>query len=56
MSFGFVFIVDTLLIFANQVGYNIGVLMLKRRINPKIIVALGGTIALSGIFASSFCK
>lgn len=55
IDLGFIFVVDTLLIVANTVGYNIGVFLLnKLRWNPKIIVASGGTVALCGIYFSSY--
>ena len=46
---------DTLLVLFNWFGYNIGTYLLQtRRWNPKLIISIGGSIALSGIFASSF--
>lgn len=57
LSFGFIFIVDTLLIAANTVGYNIGSFLMQHiRLNPKIVVSCGGGFALIGVFCSSFTK
>ncbi len=57
IDLGFIFIVDTLLIAANSTGYNIGTFLLnKLRLNPRLIVFLGGSFALTGVFLSSFTK
>jgi OFA family oxalate/formate antiporter-like MFS transporter len=57
INLGFIFIVDTLLIVANTIGYNIGTYLLNSvRLNPRLIVALGGGFALTGVFLSSFTK
>ena len=50
-----IFYVDVALVFLNCFGYQIGTYLLNSRgWNPKHILALGGTISLSGIFLSSF--
>lgn len=50
-----IFYVDVALIFLNCFGYLIGTYLLNfRRWNPKHILALGGSISLTGIFLSSF--
>jgi MFS transporter, OFA family, oxalate/formate antiporter len=57
IDLGFIFIVDTLLIVANTCGYNIGTFLLNYvRLNPRLIVAMGGGFALTGVFLSSFTK
>lgn len=57
INLGFIFIVDTLLITANTCGYNIGTYLLSSvRLNPRLIVSLGGGFALTGVYLSSFTK
>ncbi len=57
LSVGFIFIVDTLLIAANSTGYNIGTYLLtSRNWHPKLILVIGGTLALSGTYMSSYTK
>jgi len=56
INLGFIFIVDTLLIIANTFGYNIGTKLLSIRLNARLIVGLGGSFALTGVFLSSFTK
>ena len=52
-----IFYVDTALVLLNVCGYQLGSYLLNtRKWNPKIIIAMGGTIALTGIFLSSFQK
>lgn len=53
-SYGFIFLVDSMLIFANWTGYQLGsYLFMNRRWHPKLILALGGAISLTGVFLSS---
>lgn len=55
LSVGFIFIVDTLLITASTIGYNVSTFLLNsKRVHPKVIVACAGTFALIGVFGSSF--
>lgn len=57
ISLGFIFIVDTMLIAANTCGYNIGAYLLNsKRLNPRLIVGMGGSFALIGVFFSSYTK
>jgi MFS transporter, OFA family, oxalate/formate antiporter len=57
LSYGFIFIVDTLLITANSIGYNIGSFLLQSlRLPPKLVVGFGGSFALVGVFLSSYTK
>lgn len=57
IDLSFIFLVDTLLIFFEISGYNIGlVLIQKYRLNVKIVLACGAFIALSGFYLSSFAK
>ena len=50
-----IFYVDTALILLNTTGYQIGTHLLNvRKLNPKLILLLGGSISLCGIFASSY--
>lgn len=57
LSYGFIFIVDTLLITANTIGYNIGSFLMQRlRLAPKVVVGFGGGFALTGVFLSSYTK
>lgn len=57
ISLGFIFTVDTLLIVANTCGYNLGTFLLNTlRLNPRLVVAMGGSFALVGVFCSSFTK
>ena len=57
INVSFIFIVDSALILANWIGYNIGTYLLQnRRWHPRVIVGLGGTISLSGIYLSSYTK
>ena len=55
IDLGFIFIVDTLLIIANTLGYNIGTFLLnKLRLSPRIVVGVAGGLALAGVFLSSY--
>lgn len=57
LSVGFIFIVDTLLIAANSTGYNIGTYLLtQRNWHPKLVLSIGGCLALSGTYISSYTK
>ena len=57
LSVGFIFIVDTLLITASTIGYNVSTFLLNsKRVHPKLIVACAGTFALIGVFGSSFTE
>lgn len=50
-----IYYVDMAAVFLNLVGYQIGAYLLnERQWNPKYILLLGASIALTGIFASSF--
>ena len=54
VSYDFIFMVDTILVLANWIGYNLGTYLLQNRgWNPKMIIALGGTISMTGFFFSS---
>ena len=51
----FIFYVDTALVLLNVFGYQLGSYLLNtRKWNPKIVITLGGTISLTGIFLSSY--
>jgi OFA family oxalate/formate antiporter-like MFS transporter len=57
VSFGFTFLVDAVLVATQLVGYNIGLYLFQnRRWNPKIIIALGSTISLVGVYGSSLTE
>ena len=50
-----IFYVDFFLVLLNCIGYQIGTYLInKRRWNPKIVLALGGTISLGGITIASY--
>ena len=50
-----IFWVDFFLVLLNVIGYQIGTYLLnKRGWNPKVVLALGATISLGGITASSY--
>lgn len=53
-SFDFVFLVDSFLILSNWFGYQVGVYVFqKRRWHPKLVIGVGATISLTGVFLSS---
>ena len=53
----FIFLVDTLLIFFEITGYNIGLVLInKYRLCPKVTILSGAALALSGFYLSSFAK
>jgi MFS family permease len=54
VSYDDIFFVDTAMIYLNLAGYPIGVYMLDKRVNVKLILFIGGAISLSGILISSF--
>jgi len=57
LSYGFIFYVDTVLVGFNCVGYQIGTFMLQKlRLNPKIILLCGGSLALGALFAASYAQ
>lgn len=57
LSVGFIFLVDLFLIGANTIGYNIGTFLLNRmRVPPKLVILLGATVSLTGVFLSSYTK
>ena len=54
-SYTFIFMVDSMLIFSNWTGYHIGVYLFQtRRWNAKLVICLGGTLSLSGVYLSSY--
>ena len=54
---GAIFYVDTALVMLCVTGYQCGTYLLRQRgWNPKSIILLGGSIAVSGIFASTFAR
>jgi len=54
---GSIYIVDIALVVFNVGGYQIGTLLANHfRWSPKLILALGSSIALGGIFAATFTK
>ena len=54
-SDSFIFLVDVFLVFSNWVGYQVGVYLLQNlRLNAKLIVFIGGSISLGGVYLSSF--
>ena len=56
-SYGFIFLVDTFLVLANWIGYQIGsYLLMKRRWHPKVILVLGSVVSLSGVYLSSYTE
>ena len=56
-SYTFVFLVDTFLILFNWFGYQVGVYLFQvRRINPKIVITLGGATSLTGVYLSSYTR
>jgi OFA family oxalate/formate antiporter-like MFS transporter len=57
LSLSFIFLVDLFLVGANCCGYNISTFLLNKvRLHPKIILTIGGTTALTGIYLSSYTK
>jgi len=57
VSYGFIFLVDTLLVLFNWFGYNLGTFLLNtKNWSPKIVILIGGVVSLAGIYASSFTK
>ena len=50
-----IFYVDVALVLLMTMGYQVGSYLLNiKRINPKLIIFMGGTISLTGIFLSTF--
>ena len=57
ISFSFTFLVDSVLVLFNWIGYNIGTyLLMTRNWSPKLVVSIGCFIALTGVYASSFAE
>jgi MFS transporter, OFA family, oxalate/formate antiporter len=56
LSYGFIFYVDTILVLFNTIGYQIGTFMLKKRVHPKLIISIGGGVALTGLFLCSYAE
>jgi MFS transporter, OFA family, oxalate/formate antiporter len=57
LSISFIYLVDLFLVGANCIGYNIGTYFLNHlRMPPKVVIAIGSSVALAGIYASSFTK
>lgn len=56
-SYGFIFIVDSMLVLFNWCGYWIGVYLFQNlKWNPKFIILLGCGMALVGVYLSSYTK
>ena len=54
---GFIFYVDLALVVLCVTGYQIGTYMLEQKqMNPKVIILIGGSTAITGIFLSSLTK
>ena len=54
-SYGFIFIVDSMLVLFNWCGYWVGTYLFKtRQWNPKAVIALGCSMALVGVYISSY--
>ena len=57
ISYNFIFLVDLGLVFFNLIGFMIGVLLLQTlRLNPRIVLTVGGFIALLGCYFSSYAR
>jgi hypothetical protein len=54
VSYSSIFYVDTALIFLYDCGYPIGVYLLKRNVNPAIILGIGGFLSIAGVLMASF--
>ena len=56
-SYGFVFLVDTLLILANWSGYQLGTYLFQNlRWHPKVVITIGGVVSLTGVYLSSYTR
>lgn len=56
-NYNFIFIVDSMLVFSNWFGYQVGLFFFQKlRWSPKLVIAVGATISLSGVFLSSYTR
>lgn len=49
-----IFYVDFALALVNVIGYQVGALLIKKRYNPRLVIAVASTISLIGFMAASF--
>ena len=57
MSYNFIYLVDTVLGLSKWIGFQLGVYLFQiRRWNSKMIILLGGSISLTGVYLSSYTQ
>jgi hypothetical protein len=57
VSYEFAFYVDTAMKIVINPGYFLGITMLQKfNVNPKLIIMLGGALAITGVLISSITK
>ena len=57
VSYNFIFLVDLGLVLFNIIGFIFGVIMMQTlRWKPRIVLTIGGSIALLGCYASSWAR
>ena len=56
MSYEHVLQMDSILVFSNLSGYPIGIFLMSKRIDPRVIILGGATVSLSGVVLASYVK